>query len=197
MRKETTAAGVLAREVGRADHPAPVTERSDLPRPRCAPGNTCGPSRREVLAYSGGGMAGFLWKPRGPARGGEGFPIPEDKGHSAAWRQALIERGEPSVARGNELRWIGMPVGGIGCGQMYLKKDEKLWLWDVLNLPPPSGFDSSAGPHYERPLEPSSPFGLAFALQVLRRGGGTRLAFGPSGFDSIEFRGTYPIGTVL
>src|SRR5438093_8625239 len=128
-------------------------------------------------------MAGFLWKPRGSAGGaGEGFPIPAEKGFSAAWRQSLFERGEPAVARGRELRWIGMPVGGIGCGQVYLGGAGQLWLWDVLNQPPPPGFDSSAGPHYERPLDPSSPFLFAFALQVERRGGGARLAFGPSGF---------------
>jgi len=146
-----------------------------------------------VLAYSGAGLVGSLWRQAGaPA----GFPIPAEKGLSAAWLQSLVERGEPFVARGRELRWIGMPVGGIGCGQVYLGGDGKLWLWDVLNQPPLPGSDSSAGPHYEHPLERSAPFNLAFALQVERRGGGTLLAFGPSGFEEIEFRGTYPIGTV-
>lgn len=141
-------------------------------------------------------MAGFLWQAKDAAGAGDGFPIPAEKGLAPAWRRSLIERSEPGVARGSELRWIGMPVGGIGCGQVYLGGDGKLWLWDVFNLPCPSGFDSGAGPHYERPLEPSSPFQFGFALQVERRGGGARLPFGPSGFEEIEFRGTYPIGTV-
>lgn len=174
-----------------------MSERSDSPQPCHAPGAAPGPSRRELLAYSGAGMAGFLWRRADAAGAGQGFPIPAEKEFSVAWRQALIERGEPGiVARGSELRWIGMPVGGIGCGQVYLGGDGKLWLWDVLNLPRPSGFDSSAGPHYERPLEQTSPFQFSFALQIDRRGGGARLPFGPAGFDEIEFRGTYPIGTV-
>ena len=148
-----------------------------------------------MLAYSGAGLLGSLWR-QGSAGAPAGFPIPAEKGLSEAWRHSLFERGEPFVARGRELRWIGMPVGGIGCGQVYLGGDGKLWLWDVLNLPPEPGSDSSAGPHYAHPLERTAPFNLAFALQVERKGGGTLLAFGPSGFDEIEFRGTYPIGTV-
>jgi uncharacterized protein (DUF608 family) len=88
-----------------------------------------------------------------------------------------------------------MPVGGIGCGQLYLGGDGRLWLWDLFNQPCPSGFDASSGPHYARPLEPDAG-PLAFSLLVERRGGSTHLDFGPSSFPTIEFRGTYPIGEV-
>src|ERR1043166_8166722 len=46
--------------------------------------------------------------------------IPEDKKLSAEWRKSLTERGAPTVYRGAELEKIGMPVGGICTGQLYL-----------------------------------------------------------------------------
>ncbi|MSR62244.1 MAG: hypothetical protein EXS08_07355 [Planctomycetes bacterium] len=167
----------------------------DPPRPCCAPGAACGPTRRELLAYSGTGATSWLLG-RTPLGDDDVFPIQADKGFSAEWRRALFARGEASVARGRELRWIGMPVGGIGCGQLYLGGDGRLWHWDIFNQPPPEGFDPGPGPHYARPLEPKGPFPLAFTLAIERRGGGAQLALGPSGFPEIEFAGTYPIGTV-
>jgi non-lysosomal glucosylceramidase len=59
--------------------------------------------------------------------------VPVDKKLSAAWLRSLTERGEPEVFSGweQELKYIGMPIGGIGCGQLYLGGDGRLWLWDV------------------------------------------------------------------
>jgi hypothetical protein len=35
------------------------------------------------------------------------------------------------VFSGKQLKYVGMPVGGIGCGQLYLGGDGRLWLWDI------------------------------------------------------------------
>jgi uncharacterized protein (DUF608 family) len=157
------------------------------------------PSRRDVLASSGAGLAAFLCKaPRaaGARQGGpDEFPIPAEKNFSEAWRRSLFERGEPLVARGDELRWIGMPVGGIGCGQLYLGGDGRLWWWDLFNLPGLSPTDSGAGQHYAKPLEPEAG-PLSFLVRAEWRGGGSALALSRVGFPEVEFRGTYPIGTV-
>src|SRR5262249_32786327 len=46
--------------------------------------------------------------------------VPEDKKLNAEWLKTLTERGKPTVYRDAELEKIGMPVGGICCGQLYL-----------------------------------------------------------------------------
>lgn len=35
-------------------------------------------------------------------------------------REDLSDRGEGSRLRGEELKYVGLPIGGIGCGQLYL-----------------------------------------------------------------------------
>src|SRR5579863_3729237 len=42
--------------------------------------------------------------------------VPADKKLSAQWLQSLTARGTPAVYQGEELRYIGMPVGGLCAG---------------------------------------------------------------------------------
>ena len=87
--------------------------------------------------------------------------IPEDKKLSEEWLRSLYERGKPTVYRGAELEKIGMPVGGICAGQLYLGGDGKLWHWDLFNLPQPGNFSDSSGSNYARPPKPTSPVEMA------------------------------------
>src|SRR5437870_2143561 len=64
-----------------------------------------------------------------------GTTAPVDKKLDKAWVQSLYERGSATtyLKTKNELRYIGMPVGGICCGTVYLGGDGRLWVWDIFN----------------------------------------------------------------
>lgn len=123
--------------------------------------------------------------------------VPADKKLSAEWLAALTARGAPEVFRGADLRYIGMPVGGICCGQLYLGGDGKLWLWDVFR----SGYSSnyggmSSGIHYADPPVPDSPVDQGFAVRISTGGHTEVRALDATGFEDVSFRGEYPIGRV-
>jgi hypothetical protein len=54
--------------------------------------------------------------------------IPADKKLTPEWVASLTGRGQAEVFSGERLKYVGMPVGGIGCGQLYLGGDGRLWL---------------------------------------------------------------------
>jgi len=53
--------------------------------------------------------------------------VPTDKKLSAVWIRSLFERGEADWFSGDDLKHIGMPVGGVCCGHVYLGGDGRLW----------------------------------------------------------------------
>lgn len=57
--------------------------------------------------------------------------MPMDKLLSPDWIASLTARGAPSVWKGEDLPHVGMPVGGIGCGQLYQSGEGRLWLWNT------------------------------------------------------------------
>jgi non-lysosomal glucosylceramidase len=61
--------------------------------------------------------------------------IPEDKGLDKKWVKSLFDRGGPTVylKSKNELKYIGMPAGGLHCGTVYVGGDGRLWLWQIYN----------------------------------------------------------------
>jgi uncharacterized protein (DUF608 family) len=126
------------------------------------------------------------------------FPIPADKTLDPAWVRSLFLRGELAeyTATKGELAYIGMPVGGICTGQVYLGGDGRLWLWDIFNLPVPMEWRDSSGPHYRTPAKPTSPMQQGFALRVDSFAGVFLRTLDASGFRDVRFRGQYPIGFV-
>jgi non-lysosomal glucosylceramidase len=149
-------------------------------------------NRKEFLKISAATTLGWVFSPvpvmAGPfTRADFDHLVPADKKLSPAWVKSLFERGAPEILRGSELNYVGMPVGGIGAGQLYLGGDGRLWHWDIFNQAFHTGSE-----HYAKPLTPSSPLPQKFTLTI---GGETR-ALDRAGFSEVAFRGEYPIGTV-
>ncbi len=138
------------------------------------------------------------------------YSIPLDKKLDAAWVRSLTERGEPTVYRGwDQLKHIGMPIGGIGCGTVYLGGDGKLWCWDIFNQPhegcvpkqaasleePGQRVKENHGANYIEPTDDqSSPwrFEQGFVLNV----DGRSYPLDRQGFSDITFKGQYPIADI-
>jgi uncharacterized protein (DUF608 family) len=160
-------------------------------------------SRRRFLALSAG-AAGSLLAARFEVASALGIPedqlvlVPADKSLSPEWVSSLAERGEPTAYRAEALRHIGMPVGGVTCGQLYLGGDGRLWMWDIYN--PASSIVGGmdwGGSHYADPIEPVSPFRQGFALRTTAGGQMAVRSLDASGFDDVRFIGQYPIGRVV
>jgi uncharacterized protein (DUF608 family) len=118
--------------------------------------------------------------------------VPVDKKLSPAWIKSLFERGNPQVYKGEELKYIGMPVGGICAGQVYLGGDGQLWFWDIFNKKAANTWER----HYAEPMEQNSPVNQGFALQINNNGVSEIRRLNKQGFENITFRGEYPIGKV-
>jgi non-lysosomal glucosylceramidase len=123
--------------------------------------------------------------------------VPIDKKLSPAWIRSLYDRSRPEVYSGQELKYIGMPVGGIACGQLYIGGDGKLWGWDIFNKPiATSRFNECDGVHYKDKLEPHAIVDQGFAIQIRFGNKVWKKNLDKTGFSDITFRGEYPIATV-
>jgi len=160
-------------------------------------------SRRSMLKQAGI-AATATWGTRleafaGPFQVDEAHLVPADKKLSAAWLKSLTERGKPHVCRGDELKYIGMPVGGCFSGTVYLGGDGRLWNWDIFNQHHQGtvahharyyGEDLSegGGANYVDPPSNVSPFHIQFSCDAVPLESGH--------WDDITFVGQYPVGTV-
>ncbi len=137
--------------------------------------------------------------------------VPVDKKLSAAWIKSLCERGTPQAYRGNQLTYIGMPIGGIGCGQLYLGGDGRLWLWDIYKSnyrrEPDHGQRIAAftlGGHYANPVAFGEQYTQwngtsveqGFLIRAKSNGKTVTKTLDKHGFSDVTFRGEYPIGKV-
>jgi len=196
----------------------------DGPNQSCGCDGQCNLDRRSFLKWVGAGaslaampaIAGPFDEPAIPG----GHPIPPQKGLSQTWVRALTERGEPTTYSGwEELRFIGMPVGGIGCGTVYIGGDGRLWCWDIFNdhhqgvvpnqLPDdPALTDPLGGPiremhgaNFVAPPEQSSPWNIdqGFRIRIGRPGESApdELPLDRTGFRDIDFVAQYPIARVV
>ena len=139
--------------------------------------------------------------------------IPADKKLDPEWVASLSARGEKETySTAEALRNIGMPVGGLFAGTVYLGGDGQLWLWDIFNRdqegilprkltrPVPNASPEAklvanmtrGGHNYLEPASPQSPFEQTFSVLV----GGRVRKLNQAGFSKMTFDGRYPIGRV-
>ena len=172
-----------------------TTENDD--RRNCSDSCNCGRStRRDFVKWTGAGaaalLAGRLTAMAGPFTAADFEKmVPPDKRLSPEWVASLFARGTRTVYRGAELEKIGMPIGGLCAGQLYLGGDGKLWHWDIFNKSMSTGDGN-----YAHPPQPSSPLEQGFAIRVTVDGQRQVRALDHSGFSEIGFCGEYPIGYV-
>ena len=119
--------------------------------------------------------------------------IPADKNLDAAWVERLFAKGAPKTYLGEELTCIGMPIGGICAGQLYLRGDGTLAEWGIFNVDRFTGFGDTS----YRTYTPPSPVHQGFGIAVTPKGGPTAYrTLDKHSFSQIEFSGEYPIGKV-
>lgn len=101
------------------------------------------------------------------------------------------------VFSGSQLKYIGMPVGGICTGQLYLGGDGQLWNWDIFNV---SMLDPGGEPGFRYYVNP-----LTQGAKIFENGFGIKIKDGfrqfyrplnKDGFSDIQFSGQYPVGNI-
>jgi len=168
-------------------------------------------------------MAGpFLGTEGGLALGSGDGPFPLDKKLNADWVKSLFSRGAATTYQGwEQLQYIGMPIGGIGSGTVYIGGDGKLWVWDIFNekhegvVPQvyehptlrnehgEKGIKERNGANYINPPAQTSPwhFDQGFAVTI-KQGNSKesgileRRTLDNKGFNDITFKGQAPIANI-
>ncbi len=122
----------------------------------------------------------------------QGHIVPVDKKMSPKWVKSLFARGERKVYRGKELFTIGMPCGGVGSGQLYVRGDGTLGKWWIFNNAKNERHCSG----YQT-YRPKSPIEQGFAVRLVSKGDKPQTAvLSEADFDAIEFIGEYPIAEI-
>lgn len=111
----------------------------------------------------------------------------EEQAAVAAWTSSLLDRGERVQYRGASLDKIAMPLGGIGCGQLYLGGRGDLVSWQIVN-----NFNTAAnvaGPNFAVWAQAD---GAAAQAKLLVEGERD----GRAGFSEAIFSGEYPLAWI-
>jgi len=160
----------------------------------------CGPiDRRVFLKWSGAAAAAVSVAGLTPIAGpfaaedvGDHF-VPADKKLNPAWIAQLTARGERTWYSGKDLETIGMPIGGLCAGQLYLAGDGRLVHWDLFNEPNFTGYGAT---NYEVGKQPARGLEQGFALRVEAGGKTFVRRLDCDDFPGVRFCGEYPLGFV-
>ena len=119
--------------------------------------------------------------------------------------EVLTARGEPIVytrANSKNFEYIGMPIGGIGAGHLYLGGDGQLWFWDIFGLNYKSrqlkGEEAYQFPYVRSMPDYKGAFlpEQGFSISVKSGDEWVTKKLNRDGIKDIEFLGQYPIGEV-
>jgi uncharacterized protein (DUF608 family) len=168
--------------------------------------------RREFVATAAVGGAALATSLKGfpfvagPFSRQEGVDhfIPLEKRLTEEWIQLLFKRGESTWYSGEDLRTIGMPVGGICAGQVYLTGDGRLTSWDIFNQNLSTGAGAAnyvVGRTPDQTVQRGTlvqcpDLQQGFVLQVRTPGGDVRRTLDREGFPGVRFCGEYPLARV-
>jgi non-lysosomal glucosylceramidase len=130
--------------------------------------------------------------------------VPADKKLSPEWVRTLFDRGAPTWYTGPDLATIGMPVGGLCAGQVYLTGDGRLVDWHVFNENQNTGYGAT---NYQvgrtadetvadGEVTSSTPVAQGFAVRVKVGDRTLERTLDASGFPGNRFCGEYPIALV-
>lgn len=131
--------------------------------------------------------------------------VPLDKKLQPAWLQTLFAKGQRTWYQGSDLETIGMPVGGVAAGQVYLAGDGRLVYWGIYNQFLNSGFGAINYKDGRKPTEmvvnaqqfkPAPAVDQGFAVRVRTSGGVLQRRLDQQDFPQVRFCGEYPLGYV-
>ena len=171
---------------------------------------------KNASLFTAGLLASRMQVIAGPFLPGElnGLNIPTDKKLDPEWVKSLYQRGVATTyfKTKNELQYIGMPVGGINCGTVYLRGDGRLWLWDIFNKnqlgidPKTVVWDNNTkegkkltptdGSAYVVPAKDIFPLEQGFAIKIDYAGKSIVKRLEADDWEEISFEATYPIATI-
>src|SRR5262245_698172 len=126
--------------------------------------------------------------------------VPADKQLTKAWTQALFAKGPPQPWRGDQLRTVAMPCGGIAAGQLYVTADGRWSRWWIANDACHTSYGGDTkvatsagtiGVCYGSTV-PEDDVANATTLAVRGSDG----AFAPMWLTTSTFLGEYPVATI-
>ena len=128
--------------------------------------------------------------------------IPAVKTLSAGWKTALYADGAKTWT-GDQLTTIGMPCGGIGAGQLYVRGDGTLACWWICNNAYNTGqgavdcwnFPTMIG-QWKTGYQTYTPVSFIDQDFNIHVGSAASRSLDNRGFHDITFKGEYPIATI-
>lgn len=136
----------------------------------------------------------------------EDHKVSLDKGNIEDFVGDISHKGERKEYKGEELKTIGMPCGGIMAGQIYVRGDGTLANWWIANNAYNTGYGIDSLLNFDTPLgpwkvcyqtfEPMSYIDQGFKVTVDDGQKKETRELSMDGFDDISFIGEYPIAFI-